>query len=114
MGDQHDLILTRHSQIFEYARETFCRRFLGYLELTVSKTKNGFLLEKHLTTIDLLEGLWSVGGTFSPPAPVLGPEQKKVAMSSSSTVHGGQYDAKYVTFEYLLHAAFVADTICLP
>ena len=32
-------------------------------------------------------------------------------MSPSSTVHGGQYDTKYVTFEYLLHAAFVADTI---
>ena len=34
-------------------------------------------------------------------------------MSPSSTVHSGhgQYDAKYLTFEYLLHAAVVADTI---
>ena len=34
-----------------------------------------------------------------------------MAMSSVSTVHGGQYDAKYVTFELLVHAAFVADEI---
>ena len=34
---------------------------------------------------------------------------KKLAMSPSSTVHGGQHDTKYVTFELLLHAAFVAD-----
>ena len=34
---------------------------------------------------------------------------KKLALSPSSTVHGGQYDTKYVTFELLLHAAFVAD-----
>ena len=32
-------------------------------------------------------------------------------MSSSSTVPGGQHDAKYVAFELLLHAAFVADEI---
>ena len=32
-------------------------------------------------------------------------------MSPSSTVHGGQHDTKYVTFELLLHAAFVADAI---
>ena len=33
--------------------------------------------------------------TFSPLAPILGHE-KKVAMSPSSTVHGGQYDNKYL------------------
>ena len=32
-------------------------------------------------------------------------------MSSSSAVYGGQHDTKYVTFELLLHAAFVADEI---
>ena len=32
-------------------------------------------------------------------------------MSPSSTVRGSQHDAKYVTFELLLHAAFVADDI---
>ena len=34
-----------------------------------------------------------------------------MAMSPSSTVHGGQYDTKYVTFKLLMHAAFVADEI---
>ena len=32
-------------------------------------------------------------------------------MSLSSIVHGGQHDTKYVTFELLSHAAFVADAI---
>ena len=35
------------------------------------------------------------GDTFSALAPILGPE-KKVVMSTSSTVHGGQYDNKYL------------------
>ena len=44
-------------------------------------------------------------------APVLSPSQK-IAMSPSSTaVNGGQHDAKYATFELLLHVAFVADEI---
>ena len=47
---------------------------------------------------------------------VLGPSQKNWSrMSSSSTVHdsvhGGQHDTKYVTFELLMHAAFVSDKI---
>ena len=32
-------------------------------------------------------------------------------MPPASTVHGGQHDTKCVTFELLLHAAFVADEI---
>ena len=47
---------------------------------------------------------------FSALAPVLGPYQKKW-LSPYSTVHGGQHDTKYVTFELLMHAAFVADEI---
>ena len=34
---------------------------------------------------------------------------KKMTTSPSSTVHGGQHDTKYVAFELLMHAAFVAD-----
>ena len=34
---------------------------------------------------------------------------KKLAMSPSSTVHGGQHGTKYVTFELVMRAAFVAD-----
>ena len=63
-----------------------------------------------------------VGDTFSPLPPVLGSEQKKLALSPSltfpklaisrsSTVRGGPYDAKYVTFEYIVQAAFVGDII---
>ena len=32
-------------------------------------------------------------------------------MLPSSTPHGGQHDTRYVTFELILHAAFVADEI---
>ena len=32
-------------------------------------------------------------------------------MPPSSTVRGGQYDTKYVIFEYVLHAKFVTDKI---
>ena len=49
--------------------------------------------------------------TFSVLAPVLGPQQKKGAMSPFPTVYGGQHDTRYVTFELLMHAAFVADEI---
>ena len=34
-----------------------------------------------------------------------------MATSPPSTVYGGQHDTKYVTFELLTHAAFVADEI---
>ena len=44
-------------------------------------------------------------------APVLGPYQKKLAMSPCSTVHSGQHDTKYMRFELLMNATFVADEI---
>ena len=52
-----------------------------------------------------------VGTQVSVLAPVLGPQTKKMAMSPSSTVHGGQHDTRCMTFELLMHAAFVADEI---
>ena len=48
---------------------------------------------------------------FGVGASPLGPLKKKLAMPLSSTVHGGQHDTKYATFELLLRAAFVADEI---
>ena len=36
---------------------------------------------------------------------------QKMAVSPSSTVHGGQHDTNYVTLELLMHAAFVADEV---
>ena len=116
MGDKYyNLILALRSQILEYWRETFGRRALGYLEPAAYRKRKTWFLPaetpgQYLTFSRTVVG----GGTFSPLTPVQGPEQKKVAMSSSSTVHGGQYDTKYVlyvTLEYLLHAAFVAETI---
>ena len=52
---------------------------------------------------------WSrhIFGASSSPRP----SPKKMAMSLSSTVHGGQRDTKYVASELLMHAAFVADEI---
>ena len=50
-----------------------------------------------------------VGGTFSPSAPVLSPEQKTLAMSPSSTVHGGQSDTKYIAFEFLLRHSWLTQ-----
>ena len=48
--------------------------------------------------------------TFSAIAPVLG-QTKSLALPPSSTVCGGQYGTKNVTFELSLHAAFVADEV---
>ena len=59
-------------------------------------------LRKSLAIIDSPFRRPVVGGdTFSPlSVPVLGPEHNKLSMSpSSTTVHGGQYGTKYVTFE---------------
>ena len=55
------------------------------------------------------------GETFSPPASALGPQQKNwLCHPLPLTVQRGQHNTKYVTFELLLHAAFMAfmpDTI---
>ena len=40
------------------------------------------------------------------------PLDKKLATPPSSTVYGGQHGTKYVAFELLLHAAFMADELC--
>ena len=71
--------LTPRSQIIEYLRETFYRHALeGYLEpARPEKNKNKLFL-----AAETPDNYWSfrrpaVGGeTFSPPPPVLGPEQK--------------------------------------
>ena len=62
----HISLLAIRSQIFEYLRETFCRRALGYLdEPDASRMKIYlFALRKCLTIIDLCKGLWPVGARF--------------------------------------------------
>ncbi|CAM9670724.1 unnamed protein product [Laminaria digitata] len=69
-------------------------------------------LRKRLSILDLFEGHSSgrsghIFGASASPRPLT----KYVAMSPSSVVHGGQYDTKCVTLEWLLHAAFMADEI---
>ena len=52
LGDKYDLKLALRNQIFEYLRETFFRRALGYLELAASKKKKKLPTEApdhHLT-----------------------------------------------------------------
>ena len=62
MGDKYDLTLALPSQIFEYLRESFCKRALEYLQSARSEKneKNYIFVRKRLTIIDLFEGLWSV------------------------------------------------------
>ena len=52
-------------------------------------------LRKRLTIIDLFEGLWSVETRFRHQRQSQALD-KTLAMSPSSTVHGGQYDTKYL------------------
>ena len=104
-------MLALRSQMFAYLRETLYRHALEYLQSARSEKKKKKILGKRLTIpcIDHFEGMWLVD-MFSTLAPVLGPSQPKPATSPSYAVYyGGQYGTKYVTFESLLHAAFVAD-----
>ena len=65
---------------------------------------NAYLL---LTSLKVCDWPGHIFGASASPSSLT----KKMAMSPSSTVHDGQHDTKYVTFELLMHAAFVADEI---
>ena len=67
-------------------------------------TVNAYLL---LTSLKVCDWPGHIFGASASPRSLA----KKMAMSS--TVHGGQHDTKYVTFELLMHAAFVSDEIWL-
>ena len=101
------------SQIFTYLLETFCRRALEYLQS--ARFEKGWKKCCFPTeTPDHCRPffLWSLGVRFRHCiAPVPGPEQNELVMSRSSTVNSSQYDAEYVTLEYLLHASFVGEII---
>lgn len=68
------------------------------------------LLRERLTTVDTSEGLWLVGHCFDASASPK-PSTKKGPVPSTSAGHEGQYQAKYIKFEWILHAAFVVDAI---
>ena len=65
---------------------------------------NAYLL---LTSLKVCDWSGHIFGASASPRSLI----KKMAMSPSSSVHGGQHDNKYVTFELLMRAAFVADEI---
>ena len=102
MGVKYDLILVLRSQFFEYLRQTLYKHALEHPE--AAPTLNAGLL---LTSLKACDWSGHVFGAGASPRSLT----KKLAMSPSSTVDGGQHDTKYVTFELLLHAAFEADEI---
>ena len=96
-------------------RETLFKHALERLEAAGPEKQMGpfFLPTVNACQVSILTSLkvcdWSghiFGASASPRALT-----KKLAMSPSSTVYGGSHDTKYVTFELLMHAAFVADKI---
>ena len=62
-------------------------------------------VDAHLLLISLKVCDWS--GHIFGASPVLVPHHD----SGYLTVHVGEHDTKYVTFELLMHAAFVADEV---
>ena len=99
LGVKYDLILALRRQAFQYLRETFYRHAFEYLQTCLGAPAVGSSRKKMKRYVFPTETpahcwlLWRpvVGGdTFSPLAPVLGPEQN-TWLSPSCTVRGGQY-----------------------
>ena len=88
LGGKHDFILNLHCQFFDNLRETSYKHPLKNLKAARSG-------RKRLTTIDLYKGLWLS-------------EHIVGASASPRSSYGGQHDTKYMTFELLLYAVFVA------
>ena len=114
LGVKFDFILVLRSQFFEFLRETLYKHALEHLEAACpEREKVGFFFLPTVNVYLLLTSLkvcdWSgrIFGASASPRSLT----KKLAMSPSFAVHGGQHDTKYVTFELLMHAAFVADEI---
>ena len=92
-------------------RETFYKHALEHLEAAGPEKKWVFFFlptvnaYQYLTSLKVCDWPGHIFGASASPRSLA----KKMAMSS--TVHGGQHDTKYVTFELPMHAAFVADEI---
>ena len=96
------------SQFFECSREKLYKNAFEHLEAARSEKIRHFFSSygKRLTIFYLFEVLSGhIFGASASPRSL----PKTLAVSPSSTVHDGQHDTKYVAFELLLHAAFVAD-----
>ena len=113
MGVKFDLILVSRRQSIEFLRETLYKHALEHLEAAGPETKRVIFFLHSVNAYQCLISLkvcdWSghiFGASASPRS-----STKKNGLSPSSTVHGGQHDTKYMTFELLTHAACVADEI---
>ena len=107
-GVKFELILVLGSQFFEYLRKTSFKYALEHVE--GARPQNHWLIF-FLPAVNtwLFECLWLSGHIFGTIASHRQVINTKMPKSPSSTVDGGQYDTKYVTFELLSHAAFMAD-----
>ena len=112
MGVQFGVVLVLRSQFFDILRETLYKHGLEHLE-AAGPEKRVFFFSSYsvfifLTSFKVCDWSGHIFGASSSPGSIT----KNPTMSPSSTVHGGQHDTKYVTFESLMHVAFVADEIC--
>ena len=90
-------MLVLRSQSFKYLRETLYKHALEHLEATRKKKAFYFLptVNAGLLLTSLMASDWSghlFGASASPTSLT-----KKLAMSPSSAVHGGQHDTQYVS-----------------
>ena len=102
------------SPFFEYLHETLYKHALEHLEAALSEKKGHFVFLPTVNVYLLLTFLKACdrsGHIFGAASASPRSLTKKLARSPFSTAHGGQHDTKYVTFELLLHAAFVADNV---
>ena len=111
MGVKFDLVLVVRSQFFDYFCEFLYERALKHLEaagqgknesFTFLPTVNAYQYLTSLKVCDWSEHVFDAGASTRSVT-------QKLAISSSSTVYGGQNDTKHVAFELLMHAAFAAD-----
>ena len=102
MGVKFDLKLALRSHFFDFLRETWYKHALEHLEAAGLPTVNAY---QYLTSSKVCDWSGHIFGASASPRSLT----KKLAMSPSSTVHGGQHGTKYVTFELVMRAAFVAD-----
>ena len=108
MGFKFGFILVLRGEFFEYLRETLYKHALEHLEAAGPEKETGNFFLRTVNAYLLLTSLkvcdWSghIFGASASPRPLT----KKMAVSPSSTVHGGQHDTKYVTFELRMHASF--------
>ena len=78
LGETYYSIFALRSQIFEYLRKTFGTRAVRVSAIGSfrQEKKKTVFLQKRVTIIDIFWRPVVGGDTFSPLAPVLGPEQK--------------------------------------